>query len=57
MGTIKGLSVEEETFIMNKDEVKQIRVSVYPSFSSCNLLFNSDDEMVATVVFLELFMP
>ncbi|MBR2534426.1 MAG: CotH kinase family protein, partial [Erysipelotrichaceae bacterium] len=49
MGTIKGLSVEEETFIMNKDEVKQIRVSVYPSFSSCNLLFSSDDETVATV--------
>ena len=39
----------EDDFVMDKDELKQIKVTVYPSLSDCNLLYSSEDETVATV--------
>lgn len=46
---LKTLSVAEDTLVMEKDELKQIKVAVYPSLSDCNLLYSSEDETVATV--------
>ena len=46
---IEALSVAENSFVMEEDELKQIKVTVYPSLSDCNLLYSSEDETVATV--------
>ena len=46
---IEALSVAEDSFVMEEDELKQIKVTVYPSLSDCNLLYSSEDETVATV--------